>query len=140
VVNRDRRDGAGVSPRTTVGDLLAKARAGLDRVTPAEASEAMRAGAVLVDVRSQDERERQGVVPGAVHYPLSVVLWRLDPAEPTTNPKLPLDTRVILLCRQGYSSSLAAAQLQAIGFENATDVIGGAEAWIAAGLPVEPDT
>lgn len=126
-----------MSERRTVGDLLADARAGLDRVTATEASEAMRAGAVLVDVRSQDERERQGFVPGAVHYPLSVVLWRLDPSEETGNPKPPLDARVILLCRQGYSSSLAAAQLQAIGFEKATDVIGGAEAWIAAGLPVE---
>jgi rhodanese-related sulfurtransferase len=92
---------------------------------------------VLVDVRSQDERERQGLVPGAVHYPLSVVLWRLDPAEDTGNAKLPLDTRVMLLCRQGYSSSLAAAQLSEIGFERATDVVGGVEAWIDAGLPIE---
>jgi rhodanese-related sulfurtransferase len=127
-----------VSRRTTVADLLADARAGLDRVTPAAAFEAMGAGAVLVDTRSQDERERQGFVPGAVHYPLSVVLWRLDPAEETGNAKLPLDTRVLLLCRQGYSSSLAAAQLRSIGFRNATDVIGGVEAWIAAGLPLEP--
>jgi rhodanese-related sulfurtransferase len=92
---------------------------------------------VLVDVRSQDERERQGLVPGAVHYPLSVVLWRLDPAEDTGSPKLSLDTRVMLLCRQGYSSSLAAAQLREIGFERATDVVGGVEAWIDAGLPIE---
>jgi rhodanese-related sulfurtransferase len=127
-----------VSRRTTVADLLADARACLDRVTPAAAFEAMGAGAVLVDTRSQDERERQGFVPGAVHYPLSVVLWRLDPAEETGNAKLPLDTRVLLLCRQGYSSSLAAAQLRSIGFRNATDVIGGVEAWIAAGLPLEP--
>ena len=122
--------------RKTVADLLAESRAHLDRVTPIEAFEAMAAGAVLVDVRSQDEREWQGVVPGAVHYPLSVVLWRLDPAEETGNPKLPLDSRVMLLCRQGYSSSLAAAQLREIGFDHATDVIGGVEAWIAAGLPI----
>ncbi len=127
-----------MSPRTTIDDLLAEARAGLDRVTPEAAFEAMRGGAVLVDVRSQDERERQGVVTGAVHYPLSVVLWRLDPAQETGNPKLPLDTRVMLLCRQGFSSSLAAAQLPAIGFTHATDVIGGAEAWIEAGLPSAP--
>ncbi len=126
-----------MTTRRSIDDLLAEARRGLDRVTPEEAFAAMRDGAVLVDVRSQDERERQGVVPGAVHYPLSVVLWRLDPAQETGNPKLPLDTRVMLLCRQGYSSSLAAAQLQAIGFTRATDVIGGAEAWIDAGLPVE---
>jgi rhodanese-related sulfurtransferase len=126
-----------VTARKTIDDLLAEARLGLDRVTPAEAFEAMRGGAVLVDVRSEDERERQGIVAGAVHYPLSVVLWRLDPAEETGNPKLPLDARVMLLCRQGYSSSLAAAQLRAIGFSRATDVIGGVEAWIAAGLPFE---
>ena len=123
--------------RTTVADLLTESRADLDRVTAIEAHEAMRAGAVLVDVRSQDEREAQGVVPGAVHYPLSVVLWRLDPDEETGNPKLPLDTRVMLLCRQGYSSSLAAAQLRQIGFARATDVIGGVEAWAASGLPLE---
>jgi rhodanese-related sulfurtransferase len=126
-----------VRERKTVADLLTESRAGLDRVTPAQAYEAMRDGGVLVDVRSQDERERQGLVPGAVHYPLSVVLWRLDPAEDTGSPKLSLDTRVMLLCRQGYSSSLAAAQLRAIGFERATDVVGGVEAWIDAGLPIE---
>jgi rhodanese-related sulfurtransferase len=126
-----------VRERKTVADLLTESRAGLDRVTPAQAYEAMRDGGVLVDVRSQDERERQGLVPGAVHYPLSVVLWRLDPAEDTGNAKLPLDTRVMLLCRQGYSSSLAAAQLREIGFERATDVVGGVEAWIDAGLPIE---
>ena len=94
---------------------------------------------VLVDVRSEDERRRQGVlVPGARHHPLSVVHWRLDPAVRTSNPKLPLDTQVILICREGYSSSLAAALLRAIGFEHATDVVGGVDAWRKAGLPVEP--
>ena len=99
----------------------------------------MRQGAVLVDVRSEDERRRQGVlVPGALHYPLSVVHWRLDPDVPTRNPKLPLDAQVIILCREGCSSSLAAALLRAIGFANATDVVGGVDAWRRAGLPVEP--
>ena len=66
------------------------------------------------------------------------MLWRLDPDLDTGNPTPPLDAHVILLCSQGYSSSLAAAQLQEIGFERATDVIGGVEGWLAAGLPVEP--
>jgi rhodanese-related sulfurtransferase len=127
-----------LTPRKTISALLAEARAGLDRVTPAQAYRAMQDGAVLVDVRSQDERERYGTVPDALHYPLSVVLWRLDPSEPGT-PKLPLETRVMLLCHHGFSSSLAAAQLREIGFDRATDVIGGAEAWIAAGLPIELD-
>ncbi len=96
---------------------------------------------MLVDIRSEDERRRQGVlVPGAVHHPLSVVHWRLDPAVPTSNPKLPLDAHVILICREGYSSSLAAALLRRIGFPRATDVIGGVDAWVAAGLPVGPCT
>jgi rhodanese-related sulfurtransferase len=126
-----------VTARKTIDDLLAEARAGVQRVTPEEAATATKSGAVLVDVRSADERERQGCLPGAVHHSLSVVLWRLDPDQPTRNPKLPLDTRVLLICRQGYSSSLAAAHLRQIGFQNATDVIGGVDAWIRAGLPVQ---
>jgi rhodanese-related sulfurtransferase len=128
-----------VSGRKTVDELLAEARSGLERVTPEQALEAMRDGGVLVDVRSEDEQVRQGfVVPGALHLPLSVVLWRLDPEEPAGGAPVALDARVMLICRQGYSSSLAAAQLRELGFANATDVIGGTEAWDAAGLPVEP--
>ena len=126
-----------MSRRRTIDELLGSARVRLARVGPQEAFAELSRGSVLVDVRSQDERERQGFVPDAVHHPLSVVLWRLDPDQPTSNPKLPLDTRLLLICREGYSSSLAAAQLREIGFDNATDVIGGVEAWIDAGLPVE---
>ena len=87
-------------------------------------------GALLVDTRSRDEQvEQQGVIPGATHHPLSVVLWRLD--------ALPRDTCVILVCRHGDSSSLAAARLHELGFRDATDVEGGFEAWSAAGLPVD---
>jgi rhodanese-related sulfurtransferase len=128
-----------MSGRRTIDDVLAAARDGLRRLTPREAHDAAARGAVLVDVRSEDERRRQGVlVPGAVHHPLSVVHWRLDPGVRTHNEKLPLDTHVILLCREGYSSSLAAALLRAIGFSDATDVIGGVDAWRKDGLPVEP--
>ena len=118
--------------------MLDESRRSLDRVTADEAYAALTNGAVLVDVRSDDERARQGALPGAVHHPLSVLLWRLDPAQPTRTPKLPLDARVMLICREGYSSSIAAAQLQELGFVNATDVVGGVAAWLAAGLPVEP--
>jgi rhodanese-related sulfurtransferase len=128
-----------VTSRRTIDDVLAEAREGLRRLTPQDAHQAGATGAVLVDVRSEDERRRQGVlVPGAVHHPLSVVHWRLDPGVRTRNPKLPLDAQVILLCREGYSSSLAAALLRAIGFTNATDVIGGVDAWREAGLPLDP--
>jgi rhodanese-related sulfurtransferase len=115
----------------TVDSLLAEARAGLERLAPEAACAAWRDGALLVDTRSGDEqREQGGVIPGARHHPLSVVLWRLD--------ELPRDARVILICRHGYSSSLAAARLRELGFAAATDVDGGFEAWQAAGLPVEP--
>jgi rhodanese-related sulfurtransferase len=128
-----------VTDRRTIDEVVAEAREGLRRLTPEEAYGAALGGAVLVDVRSEDERRRQGVVvSGALHHPLSVVHWRLDPGVRTHNPKLPLDAHVILLCREGYSSSLAAALLGAIGFARATDVIGGVDAWRKAGLPVEP--
>jgi rhodanese-related sulfurtransferase len=111
--------------------LLSEARARLRRLTAAEAHSALESGATLVDTRSSDEAREQGAaIPGALCHPLSVVLWRLD--------ELPRETRVILICRHGYSSSLAAAQLQELGFRDATDVIDGVEGWLAAGLPVEP--
>ena len=114
----------------TIESMLADARARLVRLTPEQAYAESRDGALLVDTRSVDEQhEQRGLVPGAVHHPLSVVLWRLD--------ELPRDTRVVLICRHGYSSSLAAAQLQELGFRDATDVEGGFEAWVAAGLPVD---
>ena len=88
--------------RKSADALLAEARAGLERLTPEQARAEAHDGAVLVDTRSADEQlEQQGVIPEAVHHPLSVVLWRLD--------ELPRDTRVILVCRHGYSASLAAA-------------------------------
>ena len=125
-----------MSPRTPVDDLLADAAVRLGRLSPVEAWAEMRAGAILVDTRSPDQRQAQGYVPGSVHHPLSTLLWRLDPDCPTSNEKIPLDARVILICREGYSSVLAASQLQELGFENATDVIGGVEDWKKAGLPV----
>lgn len=116
---------------TTIDSLLARTRAGLFRLTPEQALAAGEQGALLVDTRSLDEQQEQGGrIPGALHHPLSVVLWRLD--------ALPRDTRVILICRHGYSSSLAAARLHELGFGDATDVDGGFEAWRAAGLPIEP--
>jgi rhodanese-related sulfurtransferase len=118
-----------MSTNRTVDSLVAEARARLTRLTPKQAFAAAQDGTLLVDTRSADERKQQGLIPGAVHYPLSVVLWRLD--------ELPRETRVILICLHGFSSSLAAAQLQELGFRDATDVEGGFEAWAAAGLPVD---
>jgi rhodanese-related sulfurtransferase len=128
-----------LSSRRTIGLLLDEARAELAPLDPREAHEAALEGALLVDVRSLDEQARQGVViPLAVHHPLSVVLWRLDPAVDTSNPKPPLESRIVLICREGYCSGLAAQQLRQIGFRRATDVAGGVDAWVAAGLPTVP--
>ena len=113
----------------SIDQLLAAARGRLARLTAAEAYSAVQDGALLVDVRSRDEARGQGAaIPGARCYSLSVVLWRLD--------ELPRETRVILICRHGYSSSLAAAQLQELGCVHATDVIDGVDGWRAAGLPL----
>lgn len=122
----------------TIDALLAEARAHLTRLEPVEALQAQEQGALLIDTRCSDDRRRLGKILGAAHVPLSVLLWRLDPTSEHRNPKLADRSRqVILLCNDGYSSSLAAASLQRLGFARATDVIGGANAWIAAGLPVE---
>jgi rhodanese-related sulfurtransferase len=123
--------------RTTVHELLAEARRDLRRVEPGEALREMETGAVLIDLRSHDERARHGVVPGALHVPYSVLEWRVDPDSEHRNPHVPgLEARLILFCAQGYSSSLAAASLQRLGFANAADLVGGFAAWKAAGLPV----
>jgi rhodanese-related sulfurtransferase len=105
-------------------------------VTAVEAWEALQAGAVLVDTRSPDQQKAQGFVPGAVHHPLSVLAWRLDPDCPTSNAKVPLDTEIMLICREGFSSVFAALQLRDLGFSRVTDVIGGVDAWKRAGLPM----
>ena len=126
--------------RTTINELLEAARARIDRVGPLEALEAVRReGAVLVDIRSEFQRERDGTIPGAVFHPRNVVEWRMDPASEHSDPELSrdLDRRVILVCHEGYQSSLAAATLRDLGFTRATDLEGGFAAWRAAGLPVD---
>ena len=128
-----------MAERRTIDDLLAGARERLDRLGPAEASAAVERGALLVDIRSEAQRERDGVVPGAVFHPRNVLEWRADPASGHSDPAIAgdLDRHVILMCHEGYQSSLAAATLQDLGFTRATDLAGGFEAWRAAGLPVE---
>jgi rhodanese-related sulfurtransferase len=121
--------------RKTAAELLAEARAGLHRLDPHEA--AAREGALLVDTRDGDTRRAEGVIPGALHLPLSVLEWRADPDSPTRNPHVGgLDRELVVVCSDGYSSSLAAARLRELGFADATDLVGGFRAWKAAGLPV----
>ena len=118
--------------------MLAAARARLRRLTPAEAAAAMRAGRILVDTRDSDVRTRDGRIPGAVHIPLSVLEWRVDPTSGHQSAALAgHEDDLILICHEGYSSSLAAVRLHELGYENTTDVIGGFVAWSADGLPVE---
>ncbi|WP_305785380.1 rhodanese-like domain-containing protein [Symbioplanes lichenis] len=120
-----------------VDDVLGRAREGLRRLGPHEVAAAVRAGALLVDTRTDVQRGEQGELPGALVIDRTVLEWRLDPASPNRIPEATgYDRQVIVVCRQGYSSSLAAASLQAVGLHAATDMIGGVEAWLAAGLPV----
>jgi rhodanese-related sulfurtransferase len=125
--------------RTTISDLLEAARRRLARVAPTQALDAVREGAVLVDIRSERDRERDGVIPGALFFPRNVLEWRLDPASGHDARELDsgLDRHIILVCDEGYQSSLAAATLQDLGFARATDLAGGFQAWRAAGLPIE---
>jgi rhodanese-related sulfurtransferase len=119
--------------------MLGQARARLRRLTPEQALRATGEGAMLVDVRSDTQRARDGVVPGARFIARNVLEWRLDPASPHRDPELARpDARLIVLCDEGYQSSLVAATLQELGLRQATDVIGGFQAWREAGLPVKP--
>ena len=121
----------------TVEELLAEARTGLDRLDPVAALAAANAGAILVDIRSEPQRARDGVIPDARFIPRNVLEWRLDPrSEHGDGEVAPPGVRVILICHEGYQSSLAAATLRRLGVD-ATDVVGGFEAWRAAGLPVD---
>lgn len=120
-----------------VDALLEQARAGLRRKTPHETVEAVRAGALLVDTRTEAQRREQGELPGAVVIDRTVLEWRLDPASAWRIPEATgYDREIIVVCREGYSSSLAAASLQALGLRRATDMIGGVDAWREAGLPM----
>ena len=122
----------------TVDELLAEARATLERVTVQQAHDELAGGALLVDVRTSEQRIEHGEIPGAIPIGLNVLEWRLDPSsEWRIPPATDHGVRVIVFCQEGYSSSLAAARLQSLGLHRATDVIGGFEAWIDAGLPVD---
>ena len=126
--------------RTTIHELLTAARSRLDRVDPEAARRATAAGAVLVDIRSESQRREGGVIPGALHHPRNVLEWRADPDSGCSDPALAgdLERQVIVVCDAGYQSSLAAATLQDLGFAHATDLVGGFQAWQAAGLPTMP--
>jgi rhodanese-related sulfurtransferase len=120
-----------------IAEILAGARARLRRAGPEETAEALSRGAILIDIRPAAQRAEFGEIPGAVIIERNVLEWRLDPR---SDARLPFadryDLEVIVTCQEGYTSSLAAAALQDLGLQRATDLAGGFAAWRDAGLPV----
>lgn len=121
---------------SAVDEILASARAGLDRVTPVAA--AALDDVLFVDIRPRHNRAEEGEIPGSVPIERIVLEWRLDPRGDHRIDGFTEDTVVVVLCNEGYSSSLAARDLLALGLHRATDLDGGFRAWAAAGLPVRP--
>ncbi|MGW2571611.1 rhodanese-like domain-containing protein [Streptomyces sp. NPDC001537] len=129
--------GAGAQP-VGIDELLEHVRSGYERIEPKEAYVAARAGdALLVDIRYAALRERDGLIPGALVVERNELEWRLDPQGSHRLPEATShDVRVVVICNEGYASSLAAASLHGLGLGRATDLVGGFQAWKAAGLPV----
>jgi len=129
--------GGGTVP--TVDDLLAAARDGGERLTAQRARDELERGAIVVDQRTLEQRREHGDIPGAITMSMTVVPWRLDPQSPWKIPEVAdHDARVIVVCQEGYSSSLSAAWLRDLGMRNVADLEGGFESWRDAGLPVVP--
>jgi rhodanese-related sulfurtransferase len=115
----------------SIDELLAAARARIDRVLPEDLAAEQAAGALVVDTRPLEQRQRDGELPGAVCIDRTVLEWRLDPASPDRIEETGYDRRVIVVCNEGYSSSLAAATLRDLGLRRAADLAGGFQAWLA---------
>ncbi|MEV7426816.1 MULTISPECIES: rhodanese-like domain-containing protein [unclassified Streptomyces] len=123
--------------RVGIDELLERVREDLDRIGPREAFAAAGDGALLVDIRYAALRERDGLIPGALVVERNELEWRLDPQGSHRAPEATgHGLRVIVICNEGYASSLAAASLRQLGLDRATDLVGGFQAWKAAGLPV----
>lgn len=123
-------------PRLTINELLQQAREQISRLTPHEAADAQSAGAVIVDTRDSADRAAEGIIPGSVLVTRNTLEWRADPAAEASDPRLAnLEADLLIVCNDGYSSSLAADTLRQLGHPTAGDIIGGYRAWKAAGLP-----
>ena len=118
--------------------LLSRSRTGLRRLDPAAAARARADGAILVDIRPHAFRAAEGEIPGALVVERNVLEWRLAPDSPWRLPQAGPDTVVVVVCNEGYASSLAADALRRLGVPAATDLAGGFRAWAAAGLPTVP--
>jgi rhodanese-related sulfurtransferase len=120
-----------------IDELLEQVREGLDRVEPREAHDAAADGALLVDIRYAALRDRDGLIPGALVVERNELEWRLDPLGSHRAPQATgHDLRIVIVCNEGYASSLAAASLRQLGLHRATDLVGGFQAWRSEGLPV----
>ncbi|MEV5106996.1 rhodanese-like domain-containing protein [Streptomyces massasporeus] len=126
-------------PPVGIDELLERVRAGYERIEAQEAYEAAQAGdALLVDIRYAALRERDGLIPGAHVVERNELEWRLDPQGSHRLPEATSHAlRVVVICNEGYASSLAAQSLHQLGLYRATDLVGGFQAWRGAGLPVE---
>jgi len=125
-----------MSERLTIDEMLAAARARISRLSPREASDAQQSGAVIVDTRDSADRAAEGIIPGSVLVTRNTLEWRADPTAELPDPRIADPTlELIVVCNDGYSSSLAAASLVDLGFARAADLEGGYRAWKAAGLP-----
>jgi rhodanese-related sulfurtransferase len=121
---------------SSIDDALAAARSTLDRAEPVEAQQLQAEGALIVDIRPHANRLDEGEIPGSVQVERIHLEWRLDPTCEWRLPEVHPDLVVVVVCNEGYASSLAAADLQRLGLPSATDLVGGFRAWRAAGLPV----
>ena len=130
---------AATAGRRNLEQLLDDAARRIERLEPAAALAAVERGATLVDIRSDTDRGRDGIVPGSIHIPRTVLEWRVDPESAWRNPHVGgLEEQILLLCDHGCSSVLAAATLVELGFRRAGDVVGGFAGWRASGLPIVP--
>lgn len=124
---------AAEQPETiTVDEWLAGARARLDRVQPQDLAQEIAAGVLVIDTRDSADREAEGALPGSVIINRNVLEWRMSPSSPTCLEGITADSLVIIVCNDGFSSSIAAAGLHDLGLPRATDLVGGYRAWRAA--------
>jgi rhodanese-related sulfurtransferase len=131
------REASAAASARTIDELLAASRSRIRRYSPGEALEAQHAGATIVDTRCREALDAVGAIPGSVHIPLSVLFWRLDPTSGHAIEQVAdRERQMILVCADGYSSSIAAVTLVDLGFSQVGDLDGGFSGWLAAGLPV----
>ena len=124
--------------RVTIDKRLAEARSRIRRLSPSEAAEAQARGAVIIDTRDSLDRSAEGVIPGSKRITRDTLEWRADPTAELPDPVVAdIETDLIVVCNEGYGSSIAADSLRQLGHVTVADVIGGYRAWKAAGLPTE---